>query len=228
LRHHHNRSAVWFPGKRGNRNRTRDQQPRLSTSLRNSPELVCSAILPAKISEPSAIRGKSGGDILCPIWSLGDRLFSATGNRLPGDWARLEVPNSGGLLRWAFLHAAYSADADSVFAGFPAAVAMVSYVSETEPERRLLFSAADPHEVDRFMGWDSMVGFIVEGHDQAEQQVELWSSDGRRDRGAIGGISLSVRFTENLVATIPIADDTLDLTRATLPKGLVVRELPVK
>ena len=78
------------------------------------------------------------------------------------------------------------------------------------------------------MGWDSMVGFIVDGHDQAEQQVELWSSDGRRDRAAIGGISLSVRFTENLVATIPIADDTLDLARATLPKGLTVQELPVK
>jgi hypothetical protein len=105
---------------------------------------------------------------------------------------------------------------------------MVSDVSETEPERRLLFSAADPHEVDRFMGWDSMVGFIVDGHDQAEQQVELWSSEGRRDRGAIGGISLSVRLTENLVATIPIADDTLDLARAMLPKGLTVQELPVK
>ena len=48
----------------------------------------------------------------------GQRLFSATGNRLPGDWARLEVPNSGGLLRWAFMHAAYSADADSIFAGY--------------------------------------------------------------------------------------------------------------
>jgi hypothetical protein len=158
----------------------------------------------------------------------GKRLFSATGNRLPGDWARLEVPNSGGLLRWAFLHAAYSADADSTFAGFPGAVAMVSYVSETEPERRLLFSAADARGVDRFMGWDSMVGFIVDGHDQAEQQVELWSSDGRRDLAAIGGISLSVRFTENLVATIPIVDDTLDLARATLPKGLTVQELPVR
>jgi hypothetical protein len=158
----------------------------------------------------------------------GRRLFSATGNRLPGDWARLEVPNSGGLLRWAFLHAANSADPDAVFAGHPGAVAVVSYVSETAPQRRLLFSAADPAEMDRFMGWDSMIGFTVTGHGQAEQQVELWSADGRRDRAAIGGISLSVRFTESLVATIPIEDDALDLARATLPKGLTVRALPVE
>ena len=158
----------------------------------------------------------------------GRRLFSATGNRLPGDWARLEVPNSRGLLRWAFLHAAYSADADAVFAGHPGAVAMVSYVSETEPQRRLLFTAADPGQVDRFMGWDSMIGFSVGDHGQPEQQVELWLADGRQDRAAIGGISLSIRFTESLIATVPIENDTLDLPHATLPEGLTVRELPAK
>ena len=158
----------------------------------------------------------------------GRRLFSATGNRLPGDWARLEVPNSHGLLRWAFLHAAYSADNDSVFAGHRGAVAMVSYVSETEPQRRLLFAAADPGQMDRFIGWDSMIGFTVNGHGQPEQQVELWSADGRRDRAAIGGISLSVRFTEGLIATVPIENDALDLAHATLPDGLTVQELPAE
>src|SRR5260221_7289925 len=158
----------------------------------------------------------------------GRRLFSATGNRLPGDWARLEVPNSRGLLRWAFLHAAYSADADAIFAGHPGAVAMVSYVSETEPQRRLLFTAVEPGQVDRFMGWDSMIGFSVGDHGQPEQQVELWLADGRQDRAAIGGISLSIRFTESLIATVPIENDTLDLPHATLPEGLTVQELPAK
>ena len=158
----------------------------------------------------------------------GRRLFSATGNRLPGDWARLEVPNSHGLLRWAFLHAAGSADPETLFDGYPGAVALVTYVSETEPQQRLLFSAADPGEVDRFMGWDGMIGFTVAGHGQPEQQVELWSADGRRDRGAIGGIGLSVRFTEGLVATVPIENDVLDLAHATLPAGLKVQLMPVK
>jgi hypothetical protein len=158
----------------------------------------------------------------------GRRLFSATGNRLPGDWARLEVPNSHGLLRWAFLHAAGSADPESPFDGFPGAVAQVSYVSETEPQQRLLFSATDAGEVDRFMGWDSMIGFTVAGHGQPEQQVELWSADGRRDRGAIGGIGLTIRFTEGLVATVPIENDVLDLAHATLPAGLKVQLMPVK
>ena len=46
-------SAVGFPGERGNRNRTRDQQLRLSTRLRNNPQLVCGAILPTKKSQPN-------------------------------------------------------------------------------------------------------------------------------------------------------------------------------
>ena len=39
--------------------------------------------LAAHVCEPAAIRGKGRGDILCPIRSLGDLLFSATGDREP-------------------------------------------------------------------------------------------------------------------------------------------------
>ena len=156
----------------------------------------------------------------------GKRLFSATGNRLPATGPGSRCRTAAACCAGPFCTPPTRPT--------PARSLPVSRgpspwsATSTDPERRLLFSAADPHEVDRFMGWDSMVGFIVEGHDQAEQQVELWSSDGRRDRAAIGGISLSVRFTENLVATIPIVDDMLDLARATLPKGLTVQELPVR
>jgi hypothetical protein len=157
-------------------------------------------------------------------WSLvnGRKLFSATGPA-----AFFDVPNSGGLLRLAAVHAAYSIDDDETFAGRRDVAGLITYATPTEQLRRVLVVVRAPATVDEMMG-DPRAMLLVDGTQEPVRSTTLWPADGKRDPAAIGGLAIHVVFTPGNEVTIPIVGDDLDLANARVSPTLQLESIALE
>jgi hypothetical protein len=156
----------------------------------------------------------------------GRRLFTATSNGADSGWATLDVPNSGGLVRLAAFHAAYSATDDAAFGGHKGTVGLLSYASPDAPLARYRLVAPSAASVADFMGAAEL--HLVDALKNEEtSRLTLWSADGKKDPAAIGGFAIRIRLSEGNTLMIPVSADKLDVARAVMPAGLEIEPVPL-
>jgi hypothetical protein len=169
--------------------------------------------------------GCCGGRDSFSVFSLygGRRLFSATGEGADC-WAQMDVPNSGGLVRLAALHAAYSMVDAAAFGGRKETVGLLTYAAPDRPLARYRLVAESADAVEDFMG-EATVRLAGGGKPEETDSLTLWSANGQRDPKAIGGFAILLHLTPDKLVRIPVADDGLDLAGASLPKGLKIEAM---
>jgi hypothetical protein len=124
--------------------------------------------------------GASDTDTYFSLWN-GKRLFSSTGPILS-----LEVPNSGGLLRFVgLLDNAASMSFKQESGGAEDALAVLYFASDREPGETLVLHG---RKGDAYHYAD--LRFVLRGKAQAGSQLDLWSANKSKDPKSITGFSI--------------------------------------
>jgi hypothetical protein len=153
--------------------------------------------------------GSSDTDTYFSLWT-GKRLFASTGPILS-----LEVPNSGGVLRFVgLLDDAASMSFKQESGGVDDAIAVLYFVSDREPGEKLVLRG---HKGDAYHYAD--LQFVLRGKPQKDRQLDLWSADKSKDPKSITGFSirgtLECECDRPLLSfEVPVVDGHLNLKGA--------------
>lgn len=153
--------------------------------------------------------GASDTDSYFSLWT-GKRLFESTGPILS-----LEVPNSGGVLRFVgLLDNAASMSFRQESGGAGDAIGVLYFASDREPGETLVLHG---HKGDTYHYAD--LKFVIRGKAQKDRQLDLWSADKSKDPKSITGFSIRGALEcecERLLLTfeVPVVDGHLDATGA--------------
>ncbi|MFI4967382.1 MAG: hypothetical protein ACHQAU_01545 [Gammaproteobacteria bacterium] len=124
--------------------------------------------------------GASDTDSYFSLWT-GKRLFASTGPILS-----LEVPNSGGVLRFVgLLDNAASMAFKKESGGADDAIGVLYFSSDREPGETLVLHG---HKGDAYHYAD--LKFMIRGKTQKDRQLDLWSADKSKDPKSITGFSI--------------------------------------
>jgi hypothetical protein len=124
--------------------------------------------------------GASDTDTYFSLWN-GKRLFASTGPILS-----LEVPNSGGVLRFVgLLDNAASMSFKQESGGAEDAIAVLYFASDREPGETLVLHG---HKGEAYHYAD--LQFVLRGKVHTNRQLDLWSADKSKDPKSITGFSI--------------------------------------
>ena len=153
--------------------------------------------------------GASDTDSYFSLWT-GKRLFESTGPILS-----LEVPNSGGVLRFVgLLDNAASMSFRQESGGSTDAIGVLYLASDREPGETLVLHG---HKGDAYHYAD--LKFVIRGKTQKDRQLDLWSADKSKDPKSITGFSirgaLECECERSLLTfEVPVVDGHLDVSGA--------------
>jgi hypothetical protein len=153
--------------------------------------------------------GASDTDTYFSLWN-GKRLFLSTGPILS-----LEVPNSGGVLRFvSLLDNAASMAFKQESGGADDALAVLYFASDREAGETLVLHG---HKGDAYHYAD--LHFVLRGKQQSDRQLDLWSADKSHDSKSITGFSIRGRLECEcdrpiLSFDVPVVDGHLDVKGA--------------
>jgi len=156
--------------------------------------------------------------------ALGNGAHLLTAN---GSLAMLEVPNSGGLIRFAGIETPWTAGAEPLFRERRDMLGIVSYASpDAQIELAALVLRGDAIDtLDALMALPELEWVPGDGDDPA-RELTLWSFDGEHDPANLAGVALRVTYTPDAWAEIPIVGDRFDLDAASLAPNLALERLP--
>ena len=124
-------------------------------------------------------------------------------------------------------HAAYSmTDAVTFGALKDRTVGLITYAAPDRPLARYRLLVASPDAVEGFMG-RGLVRLRLDGKSEDTDSLELWPADGKKDPRALGGFAIRLQLTDDKIVVIPVADDGLQIARASLPQGLTIEPAPL-
>ncbi len=153
--------------------------------------------------------GASDTDSYFSLWT-GKRLFESTGPILS-----LEVPNSGGVLRFVgLLDNAASMSFRQESGGSDDAIGVLYLASDREPGETLVLHG---HKGDAYHYAD--LKFVIRGKTQKDRQLDLWSADKSKDPKSITGFSIRGALECEcdralLTFEVPVVDGHLDVVGA--------------
>jgi hypothetical protein len=153
--------------------------------------------------------GSSDTDTYFSLWN-GKRLFSSTGPILS-----LEVPNSGGLLRFVgLMDNAASMSFDKESGGADDAIGVLYFSSDREPGETLVLHGRKG-DAYHYAG----LRFVLRGKAQAGSELDLWSANKSKDPKSITGFSIRGKLECEcdrpiLSFEVPVVDGHLDAKSA--------------
>jgi len=139
----------------------------------------------------------------------GRMIFTATSPLL-----EIVVPNSSiGLARYVAYHSSVGIIPPAEFKGDETIVGILQYGSEDNILYRVLIRSKNRNDVET----NARLKSLYRGSVDDSNTLELLDADGKKDRSALSSFSLVLDFGVPGSISIPVVNDTLDLTRAITP-----------
>jgi hypothetical protein len=164
--------------------------------------------------------GCCGAQDLSVFFSLfdGRELFEADSPILS-----IEVPNSD-LRRFAGYRDLMAATPAPEMKNDPRVIGVLSWGGDRGPARRIRVLSDASHPNEDFAA--KKVTLVAGGREIEEPRYEVWGADKSSDPSKIGGFSIRVKaFTDpDLLFEIPVEGDRLAIEKATLGKGISLKE----
>jgi len=157
------------------------------------------------------------------VYSLetGKYLFNTTNDQ----WATLGAKGGFAMSRSAAAHIAPTEADDVVFGKVEHAGAVISYASPTAPLQRLMVVLPKDAADDTTLNWDGTLLWVSGDYPDGTNHIYVDRVD--KPENVFTGVSLRFRLDESTVIDIPLRGDRLDAASAKLPKGYVLKEVPV-
>jgi len=157
------------------------------------------------------------------VYSLetGKYLFNSTNDQ----WATLGAKGGFAMSRSAAAHVAPTEADDAVFGKVEHAGAVISYASPTAPLQRLMVVLPKDAADDTTLNWDGTLLWVSGDYPDGTNHIYVDRTD--KPENVFTGVTLRFRLDEATAIDIPLRGDRLDPASAKLPKGYVLKELPV-
>lgn len=157
------------------------------------------------------------------VYSLetGKYLFNTTNDQ----WATLGAKGGFAMSRSAAAHVAPTAADDAVFGKVEHAGAVISYASPTAPLQRIMVVLPKDAADDTTLNWDGTLLWVSGDYPDGTNHIYVDRTD--KPENVFTGVTLRFRLDETTVIDIPLRGDRLDTASAKLPKGYVLKELPL-
>lgn len=161
------------------------------------------------------------------VFSLfsGKRLFSATGPGEFGDWLTMGKKGSSYDQRIVAAHFAITARDKEELGEDQDRVAIITYATEAEPLQRVALSTPGGRDSDLPLEWNPKLLWITE--DQPEGVEHNFINQDGDAKTVYSGFTLRIQLDDATKIEIPVEADRLVPTKATLPEGFSLSDVPL-